>query len=228
MEEIRSTSFRQSYTLDPRYASALFDDISVDPDVAIRSRGRILKHDRTTTVALIEDGGARWVIKRYNTKNAWHGLRRTLRRSRASNCWTMTRLFQRAGITTPRPVAFVEQRWGPLRQKSYFISEYVQADNLLAWLLDGGHGAVEVERVKQGVVDVFRKLHAAGIVHGDMKATNLLVADHSITLLDLDAAIKPRNADEFARGYRKDRLRFLKNWRDSDELHGYFDNQLPG
>lgn len=218
--------FFLSYTLDPRCVSALFDDIKADPDAAIRSRGRILKHDGTTTVALIEDGGRRWVIKRYNTKNLWHLLRRTVRRSRASNCWGMSRLFRQAEITTPAPVAFIEKRCGPLRGKSYFVSEYVEADNLAEHLLAGENG--DTAKVKRQAVALFEKLRAAGINHGDMKASNILVADHELSVIDFDAAARPGSNDAFERGYHKDRARFLKNWLGHDELYAYFDGELPG
>ena len=224
MEDVQVTTFWISYALNPSYRSNLFDTIIVDPTGAVDERSRILKHDRTTTVALAENGSFRWVIKRYNTKNLWHGLRRTVRRSRAFNCWQMSKRFQRAGMAIPNPVAYIEQRFGPLRGKSYFISEYVDADDLLSYLT--AHPS-ETESLRAKIVQLFDTLCTSGINHGDLKNTNILVADHRVILLDLDAAGSPRNRESFERGYRKDRSRFLKNWTERRELYDFFAAALP-
>ena len=102
---------------------------------AIQSLGQSLKHDSTTSVVKVEENGQCWVIKRYNTKNPWHALRRTVRRSRAENCWRMSALLSAAGVRVPAPVAYMERRIGPLRGRSYFVYEYVDAEDLLTYMM---------------------------------------------------------------------------------------------
>lgn len=217
-----------AYTLDPAFASALFDEVKADPDRVIEERGRVLKHDRTTTVALVENAGHRWIIKRYNTKNLWHALRRTVRRSRAANSWTMSRAFRSAGIATADPVAFIERRFGPLRMRSYFVSVFVEAGDLQTLVSAAGGGSSgDIERAKRHVIALFRTLRAARLNHGDMKATNILVAGGGLVLIDFDAAAEPATAEAFERGYRKDRARFLKNWSAHPALYECFDRELP-
>ncbi len=214
------------YVFDKRYACPLLDKIIAQPDQVIDDLGRILKHDRTTTVAKIEENGVAWVIKRYNTKNPWHALRRTLRRSRALICWTMSARLQAAGIRVPTPVGYIEKKIGPFRGRSYFFYEYVDAEDLLSYIKTHANRN-GFESVFQKIKKLFDVLYAAKINHGDMKATNLLVgADRSITLLDLDAARQTENIESFARGYARDRSRFLENWNNDPDLRDRFDKAL--
>ncbi|HSH40730.1 MAG TPA: hypothetical protein VK973_01240, partial [Arenicellales bacterium] len=88
----------------------LLDELIKQP-AAVMARGRVLKHDHVTTVVAIDDGERYWVVKRYNTKNRWHALRRLFRTSRAVNCWRAAERLREAGIDTPRPVAVLEERF---------------------------------------------------------------------------------------------------------------------
>lgn len=212
---------------DPGYAGPTLDRAFAAPDELIDASSRVLKHDRTTTVARIDDCGTAWVIKRYNTKNIWHAVRRTLRTSRASNCWRMSEMFLAAGIAVPSPVGYIENRIGPLRGRSYFLYEFIDARDLLGFVKARSDPA-ELDFVFDGIRDLFRALRQSGINHGDMKATNILVApDLSLRLLDLDAARRPERADLFERGYARDRARFLKNWDAEPDLRDRFGSELP-
>lgn len=213
---------------DARFESPLLDRITADPDRAMQSLGKTLKHDSTTSVVKIGENGQCWVIKRYNTKNPWHALRRTVRRSRAANCWQMSALLTAAGVRVPTAVAYLEKRIGPLRGRSYFVYEYVDAEDLLTYMMTQSN-TCGLDDVIQKVTDTFTALYASKINHGDMKATNLMVgADRGITLIDLDAAAKPDSTETFKRGYDKDRSRFMRNWQDNPSLTERFDRALPG
>jgi predicted unusual protein kinase regulating ubiquinone biosynthesis (AarF/ABC1/UbiB family) len=50
------------------------------------------------------------------------------------------------------------------------------------------------------------------ISHGDMKATNFLISDDKLHVLDLDAMVRTNNKKKFAEKYSKDLKRFQKNW----------------
>jgi tRNA A-37 threonylcarbamoyl transferase component Bud32 len=56
------------------------------------------------------------------------------------------------------------------------------------------------------IARLFCQLRAAGLTHGDTKATNFLVADGTVHLIDLDAL----RLD--ATGTAADVKRFLENW----------------
>ena len=226
MEDTTSTSFRISYSYDPAFSSDLLDHLITDPDRVIETEAHIIKHDRTTTVARIERNNFCWIIKRYNTKNLWHALRRMVRNSRAQNCWKMSKHFDQTGISIPRPVAYIEKRFGPFRGKSYFINEYVEAENIFTYITTHPDPVV-TKTTEQKVVELFEALRTTGINHGDMKATNLLVYNENLLVLDLDAAKMAKSGALFELGYKKDRFRFLKNWQNYPDLYKRFDTALP-
>ncbi len=85
----------------------------------------------TTTVAVMAFGDNKFVIKRYNPKGFWHGVKRMLRQSRALRSWQNSHYLEQRDICTPKPVAVLMERFGPIRQTTYFIMEYV--DGLRGW-----------------------------------------------------------------------------------------------
>src|SRR5690606_11131714 len=107
----------------------------VAPDALIEdvSRQR-LKSGNTCTVALAEINGRKMVVKRYNIKSFCHRLGRLWRSSRAADSWVNAHRLLMYGISTPTPVALLEQRFGPLRGRAYFIAEYIAAPDVAQWL----------------------------------------------------------------------------------------------
>lgn len=199
---------------------ALLDELLARPDT-VMARARVLKHDGTTTVAVVGDAGHEWVIKRYNTKNRWHAARRLLRTSRALNCWRAAGWLRQAGIDTAPPVAVLEERrWRVLRGRSYFISHYIGGETLTT-ALDREPRAALIEQASR----IVRRLHAGGIVHGDLKATNFVVSGERVHLLDLDAT-RRASGRSLASGRRRDLDRFLRNWRQRPDLCRRFEAEL--
>lgn len=200
---------------------ALLDQLIQRP-AAVMARGRVLKHDAVTTVVEVGDGERRWVVKRYNTKNLWHAVRRALRTSRAVNCWHAADRLRQAGIDTPRPVAVLEERlFGILRGRSWFIHEFVDGETLDQALLRNRNQSALVSQA----TDIVLRLKRAGIVHGDLKATNFLVSGERIYLLDLDATRRLRGR-RLEAGLRRDRQRFMRNWSERPELAEMFRKEL--
>ena len=60
------------------------------------------------------------------------------------------------------------------------------------------------------------------ISHGDLKATNLLWVDNQLYFIDLDAARQHKTIASWQRANKRDKKRFLKNWRDTPELEALF------
>ena len=190
--------------------------VIADPDRWIEL-GTSLKQGRTATLALVEHAGRKLVIKRYNIKGLGHALSRCWRPSRAWHSWIEAHRLGFLGIATPRPLALIEQRAGPLRGKAWLIADYCAGEDLLSRLapyVDSGPPAWELDAIQQ----LFRQLSAARISHGDLKATNLLWHEDRLKLIDLDAMRQHDTFATFARAWRKDRERFLRNWPESSVL----------
>lgn len=188
-----------------------------DPEQAI-DKGKILKDSRSTTVALVSAGEARYVIKRYHNANAWTALRRKLRKSRVANNWYFAHLLGMLNIPTPAPVAMIVQRRSVLDYSGYYISEYVEADNAYNVFTK----TLPAAQQQQAVRRVFESFARSGICHGDCKTTNWLVQGDAVMLVDLDAMHETKNIGN------TDRARFLRDWQGHAELETLFAQVLDG
>jgi tRNA A-37 threonylcarbamoyl transferase component Bud32 len=199
--------------------------IMADPDRWLDG-GISLKRGRTATLAMIDVGGRKLVIKRYNIKSPWHALSRCWRPSRAWHSWVEGQRLKFLGIPTPRPLAMIEQRLGPLRGRAWLIVEYCAGENLAERMkpyINAGPPALELQAVRE----LFGSLAAARISHGDLKATNLLWNDDRLCLIDLDAMHQHEKTASYAKAWRKDRARFLQNWPEGSALRQAIETVLP-
>ncbi|WP_312960596.1 serine/threonine protein kinase [Stutzerimonas nitrititolerans] len=200
-------------------------ELLVAPDVAVET-GRALKLGGSSTVALIEQGGRRLVIKRYNIKGVGHWLRRCWRPSRAWHSWVEGNRLMFLDIATPRPLAVLELRWLGLRRRSYLVTEYGAGEDI-ATRFQPYLSSPPPEAELLALDQLFAALLRERISHGDMKGTNLLWEQGCWALIDLDAVQQHGSDASFARAYAKDRARFLRNWPTDSALHRLLEERLP-
>jgi tRNA A-37 threonylcarbamoyl transferase component Bud32 len=207
----------EAETLAPVLASLA----SLDSAVA---SGRVFKDGGTTTVARIVVNARPLLIKRYNLKNLRHAFGRLWRPSRAWHSWREAHRLLFFGIPTPRPLALVEERCGPLRRRAWLICEYCPGPNLLNHLAaDCEPSPAEANAIR----DLFGALRRHRISHGDLKATNLLWDGERVLLIDLDGVVQHRSVAAYERAWRRDRARLLRNWPSACALRRWLDEQLP-
>lgn len=178
-----------------------------DPDSFI-ARGQLLKAGNTATVVKSEINGRAVVIKRYNIKNWRHALSRSVRPTRAQHSWHYAHMLELIGISSLIPVALLEQRWGPLHGKAYFICEWISAPDLLSLGMDYHLS----EAATNSLQSVLLQMQKCRISHGDFKANNLLLDGNTIALIDLDAMKRHSSSRRFVHAFRKDIARLLRNW----------------
>lgn len=208
-----------------REEESALHELLAAPDVAVET-GRALKLGGSSTVALIEQGGRRLVIKRYNIKGVGHWLRRCWRPSRAWHSWVEGNRLMFLDIATPRPLAVLELRWLGLRRRSYLVTEYGSGEDIATRFqpyLSSPPPEIELLALDQ----LFAALLRERISHGDMKGTNLLWEQGCWALIDLDAVQQHGSDASFARAYAKDRARFLRNWPTDSALHRLLEERLP-
>ncbi len=182
----------------------------------IEKSDRIFKNDRTTTVVKIEQGGGSFVLKRYNARNQMHKIKRAFRQSRASRCWQMSYLFQRAGLNVSEPVLMFEKRFGPIRSEAYFLNNHLVGSELLSLLPEMSNN--DQIKVKKAIMDAFEKMQRNKISHGDMKASNLMWVNGGLFFIDLDASRKHLTSIGWKLAHKKDKKRFMKNWKNHPKL----------
>ncbi len=200
-------SWRQLFAYRRGWEGADMRQFRADPD-AFMARGTLLKAGNTATVVKSEINGRAVVIKRYNIKNWRHALARCLRPTRAMHSWVHAHLLEIIGIHSLVPVALLEQRFGPLHGKAYFICEWIGAPDLLSQASDAPLSTQEAAALSS----LLMQMQKCQLSHGDFKANNLLLDRGDIAVIDLDAMRRHCSSHRFARAFNKDLERLRRNW----------------
>jgi len=183
---------------------------------------KILKKGKSSTVWLTSAGSHKLVIKRYNIRGIWHALKRSVRRSRAAISWEGAHVLKSHGIITAQPIAMIEERFGLLRRRAWFISEYLEGLDASHLFNDENLSFDEKSAEVHQIVKLFRQLRDYKISHGDMKAPNIFFTNTGIALVDLDSVKQCHSQFFFKRLHRRDVSRFIKNWQDVPIIHALF------
>ncbi len=200
-----------------------------NPDHFI-DRGKLLKDGNSSTVALVEVDQRLLVVKRYNMKNFQHAMKRCPRPSRAWHSWKNAHQLIMRGISTPRPFAVLEKRWGPFRSKAYFITEFTPGPDVYHWFhSENRNDTATGDQIIKKFGCLMRQLQDGLIIHGDLKATNFIFSDGTIMVIDLDAMRAHRWANPvFRRKFKKDCRRLVENWKDLPEIEKKYDEMVKG
>ena len=180
-------------------SSATLARFARDPEARLADAEPI-KNGRSATVFRLCLDGEPVVVKRYNVKSALHRVRRWFRH-RARNAWRNGHRLAFLGIPGAEPIALIERRWGPLRGESWLVMPDCGPRDIRAEVEAQGWA----DGLLDGVVGIFRDLKVAGLRHGDTKASNFLVRDGVVRLIDLDGMRE-------SAGSSADIARFLRNF----------------
>lgn len=220
---IRRRAWSRVLVADPSLDAALVDALWDDPDAAVAGGAMIKDGDRCTLADVRSSGGGRYVLKRFNRHGLVHGLLHVLLRSRARWCWTNAGRVLALGLRTPKPMAMLETRIGPLRDRSLYVCEFIPGQLLLDVVRDEATPPDRIERLADEFAPLWHALGRARIGHRDMKATNFIVdANDRLWMIDLDAMRRYPPGPLLARRRRKDLARFMKNWRDRPQVAAAF------
>lgn len=149
--------------------------------------GQILKNGNTCYVSRVKWANMDIVVKRYNHKGLVHSLRHTIKRSRARRGWLHAHHFGMRNIPTPKPLAYIEQRNGPLIWKSYLVTQYIEGPSLYQFLRDENLATEQRDNGIRQVKKLLDQLEKYHITHGDLKHTNILMTTNGPMLMDLDS-----------------------------------------
>lgn len=164
------------------------------------------------------------VIKRYNLKNRWQQLKRAFSTSRADRSFRFAHALRMFEIDTPLPVLQLVRKHGPFNAEAFYVSAAVTAPSMRDYLAGDAPLTSEQQQVIERVLDLFAELNSLQLVHGDTKATNILIRDGRPVLLDLDAIKLVPGKRRHRRLFGKDMDRLLKNFADQpDRLQAFSD-----
>ena len=100
-----------------------------------------------------------------------------------------------AGLSHPNLIRIYD--YADRAERPYLVMEYVPGDNLAQRL--SSHGKIESERLTRELLGALTHIHAADIVHRDIKPQNVLIAaDDSAKLIDFGIAL-PADATALTR-----------------------------
>lgn len=190
-------------------------------DVALNDAKNRLKNGNTCTVGKSIVASHNVVIKRYNIKNIWHGLKLSVSQSRAAKSWANAHRLSILNIATAKPLALIEKRLGWLRRRAYFLSDYINAPDIAEFFAQNDDVLIK-EKVAHQTALLFYKLNLLQISHGDCKASNIKVVDGKPVLIDLDSMQAHTCNWWFEKRQIKDLKRFMQNWSNSPEISAIF------
>ena len=194
---------------------------------ALLDQGHLYKTGGAASVGRVEVAGRPLVIKRYNIKNFAHWLKRFWRPSRAWHSWREGNRLAFLGIATPKPLAVLETRFFWLRSKAYLVTEYLAGPDIIERFAPYVESGEAPEAELQALDQLFARLIAERISHGDFKGHNLFWHQDRWALIDLDSMCQHGSASSFAPAYARDRARFMRNWPQSSALYQVIDQRLP-
>ncbi len=214
------TFYRHTF-VNRRYLTPLMEELLDSPD-SVMAEHNILKTDRTNTIVHIPMGEFDVVIKRNNLHNILHAIKRCCRMTRGMRAWRYAHLLNQIGVDTPRPMAMIENHWGPLRKNSYYLYEFIPGTLATDYFLNPQIDIEEKENMAKIIVSTLNKMHSAGVTHGDTKATNFIIHDGKAWVLDLDATGHHCCKHRLKRAKAKDIARFMRCWEEDKNLQALF------
>jgi len=191
-----------SRKLDRGFVEQLIDDID-----SFVGRGEVLKSGRTSTVVKIRVGGEFFILKRYNRKGYLHQLVRCFMESKAAVSWRNGHLLHFNGISTAAALLFLEERCGPMRGRSYLLTEYIDGVRGCDYFEIADTSKQQAMAIK--VRALVENLHRSCFSHGDLKSHNILINKVGPVLIDIDGLKRLKTAND--KGVRDDWLRLYRD-----------------
>lgn len=174
-------------------------------NLARNDPGGLLKRDRKRSLGVVAPGGRYFVVKVFHRPGPWGPWRPDCR----SWCWNWR--LERAGLPVPRYHAWLRAGDG----QGWLVMEYIPGEHLEAALRRQA-GAPARQRELAGLaLELLAALYRRGIVHGDLKAQNLILRPaeaasgqpEALLLVDnddvafgrrIDAAVRARHCRQLA------------------------------
>jgi hypothetical protein len=183
-------------------------------DSYIRSPDKIvLKNDRSSTVFKIgADNRFDIVIRRDNYVSILKYLKRVIRKSRSRKIWENGQLMKYFGLKTINPIALIEDYRFFVRTGSYVVYEYIDGMTLRAYFRNPDISDTDKNIIASKLVQDIYKWHSLGITHGDPKASNILIREDEIYLIDAEDIKIPKSRWSKIHAITRDKYIILPHW----------------
>ena len=212
-EMVVNKSLRVFWVCRREYFTPAMQQLLADPDAHLaKSSGPFFKgiSGDTSTVGVVSIDGKKIVVKRYNLRGFWYDLKKSFRGSRALRSWKNSHYLSEHHIPTPRPVAVLIRRFGPMRRVTCFIAEYVDGVQGRDLFAQGKRHDDAWDPALKNVEELLKQLRAARVTHDDFQHRNMIFIHNVPVLIDLDhMRIHRFDSPWFRHNFRKDVKHFL-------------------
>jgi hypothetical protein len=208
---MRERTFFSHWICQRRYNTSAMRNFLRALDTELARSHRFFKNisGDTTTVGMVVVDEIPLVVKRYNIKGFWHGIKLLFRPSRAMVSWRNAHRLLALNIPTIEPIAVLEKRLGLLRRQAYFVSRYVEGISGSDYFAQQQHSSGACAAAITAIVRILHQLKAAKISHNDFHHSNFLMVGEQPLLIDLDHMQQYRYCNScFARAHQKDIAQF--------------------
>lgn len=182
-------SFGRCAYLDSQLPADLADVLWRAP-LQVLSQGQPLRQGGFRSTVRLDWAGRLYVLKHYVEATWRHSLKQNVTRSRARNTWLTAHRLADAGIATPRPVACVENRFGPFRGDSYLMYPYVEGQTLRSYLgCDETQHRPLVTEIREQLISFWSRLKQLRVSLGDSNLQNFIIGQAGqLWVIDVDKA----------------------------------------
>ncbi len=174
---------------------------------------RILKNDHSSTVLSVHaDHQLNVVLRRDNFKRITTYLKRLIRKSRSRKIWEKGRSMKKFGLKTIDPIALVEDYQFLIRTASYVVCAYIGGLPLGKYFSHPDIPEDKKRAIAHKLVQDIDQWHALGVAHGDPKASNILIEQDDIYLIDVEDIKFPKTNYSRKHAITRDKYIILHNW----------------
>lgn len=169
-------------SLPPTLAEALFNR----PETLVGA-GRLLRARGARRTVLLDWDGAKYVLKHYVEPSRRHALKQLVLRSRAKATYLTSNRLADSGIRTPRPAAYVENRFGPMRLDSYLLYPYVGGNTLRECMAGLASDSQASRRLWSQLRELWQQLHELKASLADANLGNFILDPRGeLWVIDID------------------------------------------
>jgi tRNA A-37 threonylcarbamoyl transferase component Bud32 len=157
---------------------------------SLLAAGGLLRSEGARSTVRLEWAGQHYILKHYAEPTRRHAIKQLVSPSRARTTWKVAHKLADAGVTTPRPVACVENRWSVLRRDSYLMYPYVEGRLLRSYFGDPKEKHHPfIESLWNQLDEMWRRLKELRVSLGDTNLSNFIVSPvGQLWVIDLDKA----------------------------------------
>ena len=186
-ETVRRRSFARVAHFSASLSEDLVHALWTSPESLI-DRGEPLRSGGARQTVRLRWNSQHFVLKHYVEPTRRHALKQTIQPSRAWATWAFTHRLADAGVTTPRPVACVENRWGLLRRDSFLMYPYIDGRTLRSYFAAEAKESPSLhERLWRQLNELWQRLLELRVSLGDTNLGNFIICPSGqLWLIDLD------------------------------------------